>query len=242
MRATVRAFRGLRFDPARVELGAVVGAPGAAARDPRHVRALLDDAPGPGDGKDAPARRAKLKLAEWRRAGVLIRDDQPALYAVRRRDEDGEEAIGLFCAVGVDAVPPATDAAREARLDTGVAVEPVVASFEEARVRRTVENAIDREADAAWKSGRTHFELWCLDEESTTARVATLLSQAGIDIEENAEALAAQGEWWRRTARVVDDDRPRAGAFALAFLHPVDERWPEIPVGAALAPLRGTLE
>ena len=249
----VRAFRGLRFVPSRVELASVI-AWGPASGDPRHVGRLLDDHQGDGDGKDAPVRRARLRLADWQRAGVMKRDEQPAMYAVRRRDDDGESAIGLFCAVSVEggvdvsversAVESAVDPARARQLEgLGVSIEPVVAGFDEARVKRTLENAVDREADATWKIGSTSFELWCLDEESTTARIATLLSQAPITLGKNAAALAAHAAWWQRASGgASDDDRPRAGAFALAFLHPIDEPWSDVPVGAALAPLMGTLE
>src|SRR4051794_15220012 len=98
---SVRAFRGLRYVPGKVDLGAVV-AP-APASDPRHVARLLDEPRAADDGKDAPLRRARLRLAEWKRAGVLARDAQPAVYAVRRKDDDGSERIGLFCVLGVDA-------------------------------------------------------------------------------------------------------------------------------------------
>src|SRR5262249_43715206 len=127
IRTSVRAFRGLRFVPSRVELASIVGgaSAGAGAGDPRHVRKLLDDSRANDDAKDAPVRRAKLRLAEWQRAGVMKRDDQAAVYAVRRRTEkDGEaiEAIGFFAAVSVDAVTAVPSGTHEARFDIGVAV------------------------------------------------------------------------------------------------------------------------
>lgn len=253
---SVKPFRGLRFVPSRVDLGAIV-AP-APEGDPRHVGRLLDDHIAADDGRDGPLRRARLRLAEWRRAGVLARDGEPALYAVRRRDEDGTEALGLFCAVAVDAAAAggtgdgalglgdvAGDPRREARLEQlGVAVEPVVAAFAEARVRRTLENAVDREADASWRHGETQLELWCIDDESTAARLATLLSTAELIVERGEEILASHASFWRRRAGQggVDDDRRPAASFALAFLHPADEAWPEVPVGGALLPLAGQLE
>jgi hypothetical protein len=245
----VKPFRGLRFVPSRVDLGAVV-AP-APAGDPRHVSRILEEDPVDGDGRDGPIRRARLRLAEWQRAGVLARDAQPALYAVRRREEDGAESIGLFCALSVApesraAEPPAEPAgAREARLEKlAVAVEPVVAAFREPRVQRTLENAIDREADAWWRLGKTQLELWCLDEESTTARLQTLLSQAELEVERGADVLQSHTRFWlsRAESRSLDDDKPRAAAFALAFLHAAEERWAEVPVGAAILPLSGPLE
>lgn len=248
---SVKPFRGLRFVPNRVDLGAVV-AP-APDGDPRHVGRLLDDHAAADDGRDGPLRRARLRLAEWQRAGVLARDDEPALYAVRRRDEDGTEALGLFCAVAVDPsegglavadVGP-EDLRREALLDgLGVAVEPVVAAFAEPRVRRALENAVDREADASWRHGETQLELWCVDEESTAARLATLLSTAELTVERATDVLACHASFWRKRVEeaTLVDDKPRAAAFALAFLHPAEEPWPEVPVGSALLPLQGHLE
>jgi hypothetical protein len=239
----VKAFRGLRYVPARVELAAVLA---SDSRDPRRVHTLLDDEPQSDDGADGALRRAKLRLAEWRRAGIVRADDAPCLYALRRRDGDGNEFVGVFCALGVDNGVDATpDAQREARLDKlGVAVEPVVAAFSEPRVKRALENAIDRDPDATWKMGDDSYELWSVDDESTTARIGTLLSQATLTVEQNGEAWGAHAAWWKKRAQkeARDDDRARAGAFALAFLHPADEAWPVVPAGVAMAPLAGALE
>jgi hypothetical protein len=232
---SVKPFRGLRFAPDRVDLGAVVGAPG----DPRHVSRVLDDAPAADDGRDGPLRRARLRLADWRRAGLLRRDEQPALYAVRRREGD-TESFGLFCAVGVEGFDVVEDKAREHRLEElGVAVEPVVATFQEARVRRSLENATDRDPDATWKTGDVTYELWCLDDESATARITTLLSQAPLSVTRNGEVIGAHASWWKRAAPRGDDDRARAGAFGLAFLHSADDAWPEVPMGVAFLPVTG---
>lgn len=243
---SVKPFRGLRYVPARVELAAVLA---SDSKDPRRVAMLLDDDKQPDDGADGPVRRAKLRLAEWRRAGIMKADDAACLYALRRRDADGSEALGLYCVLGVDSgVDAAPDAGREARLDKlQVAVEPVVAAFSEPRVKRALENAIDRDADASWQAGDVSFEMWSVDDESTTARIGTLLSQAQLTVEQNAAAWSAHAAWWKKRAGAHgaqhgDDDRPRAAAFALAFLHPADDAWANVPAGVALAPLTGALE
>lgn len=215
-----------------------------ASADPRRVALLFDEEPADDDGVDGPARRARLRLAEWRRAGIMRADDRPALYALRKRSTDQRESLGLFCALGVDVgVEPVADAARARRLEQlGVAVEPVVAAFTEPRVKRALENAIDRDPDASWAGAHGDvFELWCVDDESTTARISTLLSQVPLTVEANADAWSAHAAWWRQKASAGDDDRPRAGAFALAFLHAADDAWSDVPVGAAMAPLAGAL-
>jgi hypothetical protein len=164
---------------------------------------------------------------------------------VRRKSDDGE-VLGVFAALAVDGSGDDTAGSSEEErapfVDIGVAVEPVVASFSEARVKRTLENAVDREADAQWKIGAVSYELWCIDEESAVARVSTLLSSAPLEVESGAGVFSSQRAWWKRTRPSSDDDRPLAGAHALAFLHPGDEPWPDVPVGAALAPLVGTLD
>ena len=212
-----------------------------SSSDPRRIALLLNEQSAHDDGVHAPLRRARLRLADWRRAGILRVDPQASVYALRQRTVDGE-SLGLLCAIGVDGVPPVADAAREARLEQlGVAIEPVVASFSEPRVQRALENAIDRDADASWRLGPALLELWCIDDESTTARMSALLSQASLTVEDNAAAWSAHAAWWQRQGAAEDDGRPRAGAYALAFLHSVNDKWSEVPVGAAMAPLRGAL-
>ena len=95
--------------------------------------------------------------------------------------------------------------------------------------------------DAERSAAADTFELWCVDDESTTARIATLLSQATLTVEQNAAAWSAHAAWWKKKGSAGDDDRPRAGAFALAFLHAVDDAWDDVPIGAAIAPLTGAL-
>jgi hypothetical protein len=161
---------------------------------------------------------------------------------VRRRDAGGEAAFGLFCALRPPlpgSAPGSAEAGPQAAADggdIGVEVEPVVIGFEEPRVRRTLENAVDREADAAWRVGDTSFEMWCIDDESATARVRALLEDAAFTIEENAAALE------RAAARGGSEDDDELGrASALAFLHPRDDAWPAVPVGAVLLSSAGPL-
>jgi uncharacterized protein (DUF1015 family) len=89
----IRPFRALRYDPGRVDLSQVIAppydvvAPGERAayfdRDPHNAirleltRDVADEA-----GTDYSDVRSTL--AAWRREGVLVRDDRPALYGLRQ--------------------------------------------------------------------------------------------------------------------------------------------------------------
>ncbi|MBI1948420.1 MAG: DUF1015 family protein [Deltaproteobacteria bacterium] len=237
-----RPFRALRYQAARLDLGRVIG---ASADDPRHATHLLDDRAQDGDGANGAARRARFRMADWRRAGIVARDREPSLTLVKRTGGGGE-ALGLFCALPVTAfagTDPPHDVAREQWLDeTRVAVEPVVASFGgDARVRRVLDNAADREADAGWTDGDATFELWVIDDETTAARLATMLGGAALELKAGAELLATHAAFSSRLPRAHDEDRLPAASFALCFLHPADDAWPSVPRGAALLPLDGAL-
>ena len=105
----VHPFRGLRYDPARVDLSRVIAPPYdviAAAerhalyeRDPHNavrlelVREVRDEAAA--DYAEVPRT-----LAAWQREGVLVRDPRPAFYALRQRfkgpDGASRERIAWF--------------------------------------------------------------------------------------------------------------------------------------------------
>ena len=106
-------FRALRYDPRRVsDLAAVTSPPydvideaavrALEARDPHNVVRLIlprDDAGVPG----SRYARAARTLAEWRSAGVLRADPDPALYVYEERT-DGHVQRGLVGALRL--VPP----------------------------------------------------------------------------------------------------------------------------------------
>ena len=104
----LRPFRGLRYDPARVDLAAVLAPPYdviAAAerhvlydRDPHNaVRLeLVRDAQAE---PDADYAFVPGLLAAWQREGVLVRDPRPAFYALRQRfaGPDGAPRERIAC-------------------------------------------------------------------------------------------------------------------------------------------------
>lgn len=93
--ADVRPFRGLRYDPTRID-PAIAIAPPYDVISPRQQAALYDASPHnvvrveygeqrPGDmPTDNRYTRAARDLAAWRDAGVLLREARPALYAYRQ--------------------------------------------------------------------------------------------------------------------------------------------------------------
>jgi len=111
----VRPFRALRYDPERVDLSSVIVPPYDVIaaeereayweRDPHcAIRLILTrDA---GAEKDADYRDVARLLAEWRAAGVLVRDDTPAIYGLRQRftAPDGAELVreAFFAALHVE--------------------------------------------------------------------------------------------------------------------------------------------
>lgn len=80
-------FRGLRYDPARVDLAAVTAPPydvideeqraTLVGRDPMNV--VRVDLPAAEDGRD-PYEVAPTLLADWEAASILRRDDRPSFY------------------------------------------------------------------------------------------------------------------------------------------------------------------
>jgi len=105
----VRAFRALRYDPARVDLGRVVVPPydviapeeraGYWDRDP-HNAIRLELTRDAADEASTDYREVAQALAAWQQEGALLRDALPAIYALRQRftAPDGSEHVrdGFF--------------------------------------------------------------------------------------------------------------------------------------------------
>ena len=106
----IAPFRGLRYDPARVDPSAaiappydVVGEDAVAALHARspwnvaHVESPRDPEGGAGAGGGDRYARAAALLREWEREGVLVRDEAPALYAYEQRTAVGGERVVRRC-------------------------------------------------------------------------------------------------------------------------------------------------
>ena len=111
----VRAFRALRYDPARVDLGRVVVPPyDVIAADERavywdrdpHNAIRLELTRDAADEAATDYRDVAEALAAWQRDGALLRDATPSLYALRQRftAPDGHEHVrdGFFAALHLE--------------------------------------------------------------------------------------------------------------------------------------------
>lgn len=223
--ATVRPFRGFRYVPERVDLSLVL-APGgdidAAARDalydkePRNAVRVVAGRPEPGEPEDAPARRAALHLAEWRRAGVVAVDDHPSLYLLRQTlpaEKSGEERelTGFYAAVRLDAAGrrDVHDASRDDTSDddaeqvealrrqlaiVGMHTDPVLLRYSDAggRIERALRAEMEeREPDVRARCEEALYELWVVDDETTTARVARHLEDQPLSLLEGSQRFRA---------------------------------------------------
>jgi uncharacterized protein (DUF1015 family) len=111
----VRAFRALRYDPSRVDLGRVVVPPYDVIaaheralywdRDP-HNAIRLELTRDAADEAAADYRDVAETLAAWQRDGALRRDTTPSVYALRQRFHapDGHQHVrdGFFAALHLE--------------------------------------------------------------------------------------------------------------------------------------------
>ncbi len=229
----VKPFPALRLQGDRMDLSRVLSrdptglsagdVDALVAADPRNVARLTSMRGEDGDGARAGERRAALLFAELARAGLLVQDERPAFYCLRRRDEDGEQTQGFFCALSID--EPAADAGPDGA-DLGddllcaaralkTSLVPAVMSFvdDRHRVGRCFEAETEREPDLAFTFGGAEHELWVVDDESTTARISTLLAA-------QAPKLVGGAAAWSAARRYASESG--ASPFGLAFL--VDEK------------------
>jgi uncharacterized protein (DUF1015 family) len=116
--ARFQPFPGIRYDPARVDLGRVVSPPydviddaqraELAARDPHN--AVRIDLPVDEGGRDR-YEVARDLLADWRASGVLVTDDRPTftIYRMAYADDAGvpRHTTGVIGALELS--PPGTD-------------------------------------------------------------------------------------------------------------------------------------
>ena len=104
-------FAGVRYDPGRVDLSAVVAPPydvvgpeDRARLIARHslnsIRVELPE----GDHRAEldPYANAARQLEQWQEEGILVRDPTPSLYAYRMTPPDGRATNGVIGALGID--------------------------------------------------------------------------------------------------------------------------------------------
>jgi uncharacterized protein (DUF1015 family) len=185
----LRPFRALRFDTASVDLSAVLAPPydvispaqrlALLEQDPRNaVRIDLPTDVGSGD-TDA-YRAAARTVAEWRSAGILVKDRQPTVtmheMSWRGRDDRDGRCLGLMARLRLEAFGPGGsvlphertfDGPREDRYQllrsTGLNSSPVVllAGSDPARTSSSLEALVQAPADSEARTadGVSH-RLW----------------------------------------------------------------------------------
>ena len=219
--ADVQPLRALHYDLGRTGGLQPVAAPPYDVIDAEQRAALvkrsrynvveidLPEAPGGGD----PYAHAAQTLAAWREAGVLVRDETPALWALEQdyTGPDGRRRTrrGIFARVRVEDYGPGRirpherthPGPKEDRLRltraTGANLSPIFSLY-------------DDPAGAAWGAVEPHVsgEPWgeVTDEDGTVHRVWRVADPAAIDAARAAlagtELLIADGHHRYETARV----------------------------------------
>lgn len=195
--ALVEPFRALRYDPQRVDVSRVVAPPldfvderkraALLEREPRNVVSLLaHDALRSVDENRA---RHALFTAELRRAGILVRDDAPAIYVVRETVRSATADGAPTWRVGFFARVTQTESGRvlphEETLDRPRDVgrdvkEPLLLAFDDpgGRVMRTLRaETAERDPDLRAAAFGETVELFVVDDETACARVTALLEE-----------------------------------------------------------------
>jgi uncharacterized protein (DUF1015 family) len=230
-------FRALRYDPAKVDLAAVLAPPydviddaqrrELADRSPHNVVRLT--LPREEDGPGSAYENARTTLADWRSSKVLVPDGQPALY-VYEESSDGHVQRGLIGAWGLT---PAEDGivlphentmagpvADRLALMTAVAgdLEPIFLVYDGGgAASRLVAEADRQEPDVTVTTadGITH-RLWAVTDAEVLAGVASDLA--------TRRAVIADGHHRYATFLRYQADRHEAGDgpgpwdLGLAFL------------------------
>lgn len=251
--ADVRPFRGWRFDPARVDLGAAVCPPydvispeeqrAYHARDAHNVirveLGLGSTDPEAADNRYAAAAQA---LAAWRDEGALIQEQRPAVYlyeqAFRQRDGQTRRRRGLLAAGRLQdpsptGVLPHEDTRKGPIADrlallqaTATNVSPLWLLYDDA------DGAVGGALAGAWETppaaeaevdGETH-RLWVVDDPPRLRALGGAFATRPLYI--------ADGHHRYKTAQVYRDERRGPSGsedadagyeFALMLLVPLDD-------------------
>jgi uncharacterized protein (DUF1015 family) len=211
--AEVKPFRALRYDPARVELDAVVAPPydvidddarsGYLARSPYNVVHLTLGEP----------EEAGAAFRSWQEEGVLVRDEEPALWWVSQEyvgpDGVARTRDGFAAAVRVEpysqrvVLPHERTHAgpKEGRLRllraARAQLEPIFLLHDASAPERPV-----RPPDVETEEGGVRSRLWRIAEPAEVARLAEPLR--------DAQLLIADGHHRYETAVAYAEEEPGA--------------------------------
>ncbi len=235
--ARFQPFAGMRYDRARVDLGAVISPPydvidevqraELAGRDPHNAVHL--DVPAAEGGRDR-YQVARDLLAEWRRQGVLVDDPRPAFTVYRMAyDDDAGVARHTTGVIGaLELSPPGTDIlphehttpkARSDRLDLLRATRANLSAIWGLSLAKGLTDLLPIDGPPAASvddgEGVVHT-VWVVDDPEACTAIAAAVAEAPVVIAdghhryETSLAYAAE----RRAA----GDNPAPAGATLAYL------------------------
>ncbi len=203
-------FRGLRYDPARVEIGKVVAPPydvvgpveraTLAARHSANAILVELPEPDPRTGDDRYAAAA-ARLAAWTSGGILVRDAVPALYPYRMTAPDGSVTLGVLGVLGLEEasaseILPHEETLPKARTDrlellcaTRVNLSPIWGLSLAPGLTALLDVGAAPAAVAVDDDGVRH-ELWVLDEPDAVAAVSGRVATAPVVVADGHHRLA----------------------------------------------------
>jgi len=164
----------MRFDEERVSLDSVLK---EAPRDSRSVHHLIDPILQQGENESERAfkirkeTRAQGFYAAMRRAGLVAFDENPAFYLVRSKGMRGE-IVGILGLSG----------ARIEGSTLGKLRPPTLLTYDDRddEVKRSYKMALERESDQRFSVDGIEYELWIVDDETTTARMQSRLKEKDL--------------------------------------------------------------
>jgi len=235
--ARFQPFPGIRYDPGRVELGAVISPPydviddaqraELAGRDPHN--AVRVDLPVPEGGADAYAT-ARTLLDGWRRDGVLVTDDRPTftVYRMAYADDAGVARHTTGVIGALELTPPGTDIlphelttpkARSDRLDLLRATRANTSAIWGLSLAKGLTDLLPTggppTAEVDDGEGVVHT-VWVVDDPATCAAIAEAVADQPVVIADGHHryetSLAYLGE------RRASEGDPGPAAATLAYL------------------------
>ena len=208
----LRPFRGLRYDPHRVDVAAVttepleatdaLGVAAALSSDEHNIAWLIDPLLAGSQDPDAGERVAQ-RLARWRGAGAVRHDEAPAVYIYERRTGD-RRLLGLIAALSLhgpdeERVLPHEEisevaVARHVSLLEATAAQPepvVLVHRATDRFRAGLRDMIGRAPTLSFPDGATHHRLWRVSEPDAIATFADNVAAQPLLIADGHHRYAA---------------------------------------------------
>ncbi len=222
-------FRGVRFAADGPDLTALTFVPppawstvDAGAQPAGGLLGLL----APAFGVEDRSRESAAMLARWDADGLLVRDDNPAMYVYRRRGGDSV-LTGLVAGVSLqqtslvpheEVIDAAVGRQHALAAATHAQLEPIVALVEEhgaaESLRRAVRQAVGGPPDRQLSEHGVTHEIWSVAASATHREVASGVGSAPLLVADGHHRLAA----WSRLAQRAVDPGGSPWAYALTML------------------------